>query len=163
MTQTKILAAVVAATGILAAGTVVAKPGFGGFGPKMQFEEIDTDGNGEISQAEMQAQKAARFSAADTNGDGKLSLEEMQANAQSRMAKRMAKMIERLDTDGDGALNESELSQRGNRGDMFARLDSDESGGISKEEFEKAREHRRGGHGQGKGGRCQNEAQVEQN
>lgn len=158
MTQTKILAAVVAAAGILATGAVVAKPGFGGFGPKMQFEEIDTDGNGEISQAEMQAQKAARFSAADTNGDGKLSPEEMQARAQSRMAKRMEKMIERLDTDGDGALSESELSQRGNRGDMFARLDSDESGGISKEEFEKAREHRRGKHRHGT-----EEGQSEQN
>lgn len=158
MTQTKILAAVIAATSILATGAVVAKPGFGGFGPKMQFEEIDTDGNGEISKAEIEAQKAAGFRAADTNGDGKLSSEELQAKSEERAAHRTSKMIEHLDKDGDGVLSESELSERGRRGDMFARLDRDESGGISKEEFEQAREHRGGKHHHGK-----EEGQSEQN
>lgn len=158
MTQTKILVAVIAAAGVLATSAVVAKPGFGGFGPNMQFEDIDTDGNGEISKAEIEAQKAAHFRATDTNGDGKLSLEEMQANAQERAAARAAKMVSRLDADGDGALSESELSQRGRRGDMFARLDRDDSGGISKEEFEKMREHRRG-----KSHRNQDDSQTEQN
>lgn len=144
MTQVRVLAAVFAAAGVLAAGAVIAKPGFGGFGPKMQFEDIDTDGNGEISQAEMQAQKSARFKSVDANGDGKLSPEEMHAMAQSRMADRVQKRIEHLDTDGDGALSESELSNLGRHGDMFKRLDGDESGGISKEEFEQARAQRAG-------------------
>jgi len=162
-TQTKIIAAIIAATGVLGATAVMAKSGFGGHGPHMQFEELDADGNGEITQAEMTAHKAERFKAADSDGDGKLTAEEMQAMAQKRMAKRTDKMIKRFDKDGDGALSESELPQRGGHGDMFKHMDKDASGGISKEEFEQARKHRGGKHREGKNGDSTTGAQSEQN
>jgi Ca2+-binding EF-hand superfamily protein len=149
-TQTKIIAAVIAAAGVLGATAVMAKSGYGGHGPHMQFEELDADGNGEISQAEMTAHKAERFKAADSDGDGKLTSAEMQAMAQKRMANRAEKMIKRFDKDGDGALSESELPQRGRHGDMFKHMDKDANGGISKEEFDQARKHRGGKHRQGK-------------
>ncbi|WP_083097408.1 EF-hand domain-containing protein [Pseudophaeobacter leonis] len=156
-------AAIIAAAGVLGATAVAAKSGFGGPGPHMQFEELDADGNGEITQAEMTAHKAERFKAADSNGDGKLTPEEMQAMAQKRMAKRSEKMIERFDKDGDGALSESELPQHGRHGDMFGKMDKDASGGISKEEFNQARMHRGGKHWGGKDGGCTKGAQSEQN
>lgn len=163
MTQTKIIAALLATAGILGATAVMAKPGFGGFEPKMQFEELDADGNGEITKAEMDAHKAARFKTADSNSDGKLSAEEMLAMAQERAQKRTQKMIERFDTDGDGALSESELPKPGRRGDMFKRMDADGSGGISKEEFEQAAKHRGGKrHGRKQGG-CGLGPETEQN
>lgn len=139
-------------------------------GPMLNFEQIDTDQDGKITQAEMDAHTAAKFSEADTDGDGKLSSEEvlarMQARAEEReaqraekRAERMAKgaerMFERRDADGDGFLS-AEEAKPPKSGDMFARLDTDEDGAISKEELdaarEKAREDRRGegkrhGHG----------------
>lgn len=167
MTQTKLIFAIVAAAGLVGATNVLAKSGFGGFGPRMQFEDLDTDGNGEISKAEMAAHKAARFKAADSNGDGKLTPEEMQAMAQKKMAKRTQKMITRFDQDGDGALSESELPNGGRHGDMFETIDADASGGISKEEFAQGAMHRGGKHRWGKNGGCnnanQNTAQPEQN
>jgi Ca2+-binding EF-hand superfamily protein len=162
MTQTKIFAVILATAGALAATTVVAKPGgFGGMGPKVQFEELDTDGNGEITKAEMEAHKASRFATADSNGDGKLSAEEMAAQARKRATKRVGKMISRLDKDGDGMLSQEEMANRGGRhGDMFVRVDSDGNGAISKEEFEQARQHRGG---KWRGGDCNRGGQTEQN
>ncbi|MEP2717672.1 EF-hand domain-containing protein [Pseudophaeobacter sp.] len=163
MTQTKILAVILATAGALAATTAMAKPGCGSHGPKMQFEELDTDGNGEISKAEMEAHKAARFSATDTDGDGMISADEMLAKMQERAAKRVEKMINRMDKDGDGMLSAEEMANRGRHGDMFGRMDSDGNGAISKEEFDQARENRGGKRRGGQGRDCGGATQTEQN
>jgi len=139
MKSTSFIAVIVATSGLLGAGAALAKPGHGGFGPKMSFEELDTDRDGQVTQAELEAHKAARFAETDSNGDGKLSLEEMQAKMHEHAQRRMSRMIERFDQDGDGALSQSELPQKGRHGDMFKRMDRDGSGGISQEEFEEAR------------------------
>lgn len=156
---------VIAATTI-GAGAALAKGGHGGHGfkgGKMTFEQLDADGNGEVTQAEMEAAKAARFAAADSNGDGVLSVEELAAQASAQIAARTTKMIERFDTDGDGALSQEEMPKPRRGGDsakMFERLDADGSGGISKEEFEEGRKHaRRGGERFKRGG----EGETEQN
>ncbi|NSY40037.1 EF-hand domain-containing protein [Leisingera sp. ANG59] len=150
MKHVKFIAAIVAAAGMTAGSAALAK-GFGHHGPKMSFEEIDTDGNGEVTKAEIQAMKDAHFAKADANGDGKLSLEEMQAQARERAGERAARMLERFDKDGDGALSKDEMPQPRRAGKMFDRMDADGSGGISKGEFEEARA-RHGGkqwHGHG--------------
>ncbi|OED47049.1 calcium-binding protein [Rhodobacteraceae bacterium (ex Bugula neritina AB1)] len=150
MKHVTFIAALVAAASVAAGGMAMAK-GKGHHGPKMSFEEIDADGNGEITKAEIQAMKKARFSKADADGDGKVTLEEMQARAQERANKRAARMLERFDTDGDGALSAEELPQPRRAGRMFDRLDADDSGGISKEEFEEARKRRGGERRHGRG------------
>lgn len=176
MKQTKILAVILATAGALAATTAMAKPGGPDMGPRIQFEELDADGNGEITKAEMEAHKAARFGATDTNGDGQLSAEELVAQEQSRATKRVEKMISRMDTDGDGVLSAEEMSARGDRGDrgkreerrgdMFKRVDRDGNGAISKEEFEHAEHHRGGKHRGKRGGHdrdCGPREDMEQN
>lgn len=131
----------------------------GGMGGQiaLHFDEIDTDGNGALSEAEIEAHKTARFNAADTNGDGALSAEELAAQHEAkqaeRSAQRLSKMIEKHDKDGDGALSLDEMgSDRSSK--MFERLDKDDNDEISKEELEAAKERfagRRGGHGEGRG------------
>ena len=122
-------------------------------GPMFQFEDVDADGDGKITQEEMAAQAAARFAAADANGDGQLSAEEMQAQMQAQRAERMKqnaeRMIARRDTNKDGMLSAEEMAPR-NSDRMFARLDADKDGAISKQEMEQARERfqkRDGDHG----------------
>ena len=91
---------------------------------------------------ELQAQGEARFASIDTNGDGGLSAEELIAAAEGRAEDRAARMLERLDENGDGILQMDEMPRRG--GDraerMFDRVDANDDGVISQEEFETAKE-----------------------
>lgn len=110
----------------------------GGMGERPSFTELDADGDGSITIAEVKARSAAHFAESDTNGDGKLSADELTAAVAARAAERaaagMARMIEWRDTDGDGMLSEAEMSDTaGSR--MFARLDANDDGVISAEEF----------------------------
>lgn len=131
--------------------------GHGKHGPKMTFEQLDTDGNGEISQAEMENMRAARFSQADTDGDGKLTLEEMQAAGGKRSAERAAERFAKLDANGDNALSMDELPKPRRAGKMFEKLDADNSGGISAEEFAELRDKMQR-HGKRKG-KCNDQDQ----
>ncbi len=135
--------------------------GFMGGVERTSFAELDSDGDGSITIAEVKARASARFAETDSNGDGKLSAEELTAAVAARAAERaaagMARMIEWRDTDGDGLLSEAEIGDNaGPR--MFNRLDADEDGTISAEEYSAMeermrkgqfggdREHRRGEH-----------------
>ena len=138
-----------ALTGLAFGGAALAKADKP-HGPRMTFEQLDTNQDGQITEAEMKAQGAARFAKADTNGDGFLTTSEIEAAGNERAKKRAAHMMERMDTDKDGKLSVEEMGKRhGRKGDMFAKFDVDNSGGLSKEEFDaaksKMRKHR-GGH-----------------
>ncbi|MGR3290048.1 MAG: EF-hand domain-containing protein [Paracoccaceae bacterium] len=120
------------------------------------FAELDTNGDGSISVAEMQAQANERFNAMDSNGDGVISAEESAAAAATKAGERaemmFARMLEWRDSDGDGALSQSEIG--GNRAEqMFSRLDTDNDGTISAEEYELAMQR---GPGKGRKGHGMN-------
>ncbi len=123
------------------------------FGPKVSFDQLDADSNGEITQAEFEAFRAAKFAEADTNGDGGLSAEELSARAgderKERATKRAERMIEKLDANDDGLLQPDEMSGQ-RETTMMDRIDTDDNGSVSKEEFEAAQEKRKG-KGKGKG------------
>lgn len=137
------ITAIALAGGLMLTSTAAQARGPGGGHERLSFEQLDTNGDGQITMAEMEARGAARFAATDTNNDGKLSKEELTAAGSERMAKRVDRMLERLDADGDGALSQAELEDgrkgkgRGDRMEKrFERMDADGSGGISAEEFE---------------------------
>lgn len=121
-------------------------PGSHGGPAPVSFEVLDADGDGKVTPAELEAQKAARFKASDTNGDGMLSVEEMveqsKRQATERRTQRVKQMVERLDSDGDGMLSVSEMEAMGKgrqaaKGEgMFKRLDADGDGAISAKEYE---------------------------
>lgn len=116
----------------------------GKHGKKMSFEVLDTDGNGEITLEELQNRSKDRFSETDTNQDGMLSAAELEAHAQKKTSERVAMMIERHDTDGDSLLTIEEMPGSGRGEAMFARVDLDDDGIITQEEFEQAKSHRKG-------------------
>jgi len=130
-----------------------------GFGGRMGFSQMDLDGDGMITRAEMAAGPAGMHAAADTDGDGRLTREELIAASTARSAAMIDRMLARADTDGDGALSEAELTQmqtdrRSARMErMFDRLDADGDGRISAEEMATARDGKRQGGRDGQGAR----------
>ncbi|WGW05599.1 EF-hand domain-containing protein [Tropicibacter oceani] len=124
-----------------------ASDGQQGAGMQQMFEKFDTDSDGKITQAEIDAAKAARFAAADSDGDGFLSAEEMTAYADQmraeretqRRAARTEAMVKSLDKDGDGKLSAEEATAGGPGQMMLQRLDADKDGAVSLEELLEAR------------------------
>jgi len=103
------------------------------------FEKIDVDADGEVTEAELDAHRAAEFTAADTDANGSLDAAELTAHHMARAAEmaadRTARMIEARDSDGDGVLSAAETAE-GPAKRHFARLDADSNGALSKAELE---------------------------
>ncbi|EYD75487.1 EF hand domain protein [Rubellimicrobium mesophilum DSM 19309] len=111
----------------------------------------DTDGDGRITQEEIEARKTARFAAADADGNGGLSAEELVALQEAiRLEIQTAGAAERLarfDDNGDGLLQSEEIDARTPQlAPIFDRLDADNDGGITQEELD-AGQMGRGGPG----------------
>jgi Ca2+-binding EF-hand superfamily protein len=139
-------AAVAALFAATFATAVMAEKGHGGPEGRgemllQMFDTIDADKDGKLTEAEIEAHRAAEFTAADTNADGMLNAEELTAQHMARMSQMAAdhttQMIERTDDNGDGNLSAEEMTQTVQER-RFAQLDQDEDGAISKAEAEDA-------------------------
>ena len=95
------------------------------------FADLDTDGNGEISTAEVTAWQTARFAEADTDGSGDITAEEIAAHMQQQQAERHAqRMLSQLDTDDSGTISAEEMAaspMAKGATRMFERFDADVS------------------------------------
>ncbi len=149
----------IAALFVTAAGTftlaAVAQGSAGEGRGQMWVEKLDTNGDGDITRAEVEAHKAARFTGADANGDGAVTIAEFETYAEAEKARRAGerrqRMFARMDANGDGSISAAEYGEhkmpRMDR--MFDRIDSDDDGVITEAEREAAKaKHmgRRGNH-----------------
>lgn len=158
MKRANLISGLVALAIVGTAGMAVAERGWGGDdrgghggkhrmeqpmrGPIFDFDAVDTNADGKITQEEMAAHAAARFATADTNGDGALSADELTAAAEARMAEErktraargVERMLEHRDANGDGVLSQEEMQPK-EAGRFFERLDRDGDGAVSKEEM----------------------------
>ncbi len=143
---------------IISATTITALQGASAHGGAArhlpEFSELDADGDNTLTREELQVFGASGFQDADLDGDGLLSGEELSAQAHARVDERVARMIERRDENGDGALSAGEIRpDDGRTARMFEIADANDDGGISRAEFEHAMLHfgeRRGRHGRGR-------------
>lgn len=122
------------------------------------LERVDANGDGNITIAELEAQKTERFSSADTNGDNLMSFDEFEAQIEAdkdrREAERNQRRFERLDANSDGFVTAEEHAAAGDERMQrrFDRVDTNGDGMISSEEREAAKatmkDRRRQGRGQ---------------
>ena len=156
------------AIAVLAAGTAMAQHGpgdmLGGFHGEIDVVAIDTDGNGVLTRAELQARAAERLARADENGDGGLDRMEIVAlmpgprggflnlfaeDPAERMADRLIALMGGTEA---GRVEIAALADRRVNA-LLALADTDRDAAISLEEAEAAAErldrpgpwHERGG------------------
>lgn len=139
------LAAMVAASISTVAFADIGRQGGRGMQVPFNFEEMDADKDGKVTEAEIAVYRAAKIAEIDTDKDGKISAAELTAAhdklAEARANRRAERMITRLDGNNDGVLSVEEMAQMGNQnGRMFDRIDTDGDGAISKAEADMAKD-----------------------
>lgn len=137
----------IAIASLFCAGLVAVTPAAAenGFGARMlvnfMFQTGDTNGNGQLDPAEIEAMRQRGFERADANGDGVISKAEMQKAAEKRkrradMARLMGEeRIESLDANGDGAVSRAEFDQAPRPG--LALVDVNADGAIDRAEIDR--------------------------
>ena len=176
MSTKTILSAVTLAAMVAASFSTIAQADAGGHGGDRMgrmfvFEEMDANADGKVTKDEITAFHAAKIAAMDTDKDGNLSEAELIAAQAQRKAERettretkmVKRMMEKRDANKDGVLSLEEMTPPAGRGDkMFDRADTDGDGAISKAEADvmaekmaergknRDGEHRGGKHGHDK-------------
>lgn len=116
--------------------------GMGGAGMTAMFDTFDADKDGKVTQAEIDAYRAAGVAEVDGDKDGLLSADElaqMHLKAMTERANTMAaRMLEMLDSDGDAKLSAAEMAAGPGPAMMLDRLDTDGDGAISTAEMQAA-------------------------
>ena len=105
------------------------------------FESVDADGDGKLTQAEIDKVRNDRHAAHDADGDGNLSLEEFAGLWHETTRPLTVRAFQMLDTDGDAVVTRAEYDRP--LAGIVERLDRDRDGGLSM----KDRRHDRGGRG----------------
>lgn len=101
------------------------------------LETYDSNEDGKLTQAEIDAVRAERLAKFDSDGDGQLNLQEYEALWLDAMRERMVDRFQRHDDDGDGQVTVEEFGERFSR--MVARQDRNGDGAISREDFRRFR------------------------
>ena len=112
----------------------------------MQF--FDTNHDGIVTLDEFEAASNTRFGIIDADHNGVISEQEFRAYIQQRRAEKMQARLKAIDTDGDGQVSKSEyLAYQAQKAEKrFVRMDKNQDGVLSTDEFESHRHHR-GHHG----------------
>ena len=148
-----IISAVTAATILASASTVAfaanddGKRGGKRGGPNIErmLERLDTNNDGGITLEEVKAYQGTVFASVDANSDSSLTQEEFDMIKEMRKAEREAKKAENDEQTTETAHSDDKDGKKrkgkrgGKRGEMrgmgFDRLDADNSGTVSLEEF----------------------------
>jgi Ca2+-binding EF-hand superfamily protein len=112
----------------------------GGMSSETRFQEMDSNSDGKVSEAEHSAWASQKFTRMDTNGDGKVSAAEMNAEHERAAPKATDKTemsaeekIRTIDTNGDGMLSKEE--HEAGTVAKFTQMDTNKDGSLSKNEI----------------------------
>jgi Ca2+-binding EF-hand superfamily protein len=104
------------------------------------FDILDRNGDGKLSQGEHQENARQMFEAMDANADGTVTAAELEATHELISGKKdqkgrmpVAEMIAVIDTNNDGKISAEEHEAGAKR--MFEMLDTDKDGAVTKSEM----------------------------
>ena len=124
------------AAAVVLAGVALANPGHD------RMAKLDTNADGKVQVAEIEAQAAQRAAAIDANADGNVTVEEIKAHREKLRAERQQARLLKLDANGDGRVSTEEFAS--GHAARAAKLDADNDGVITQDEFRAG--HRGRGH-----------------
>lgn len=111
-------------------------PGFGGRGDfevmRTLFRNVDANDDGSLTQDEIDAYRADKVAGADGSGDGALSIEEFDGLYRDLTRPRMVRAFQRLDANGDGIIDASELDDK--LAHIVEKLDRNGDGALSRDD-----------------------------
>ena len=93
------------------------------------FDSIDADGDGKLTQAEIDRLRNERHAAHDADADGNLSLEEFAGLWHETVRPLTVRAFQMLDTDGDAIVTRAEYDRP--LASIVEWLDRDRDGGLS--------------------------------
>ncbi|WP_187429516.1 hypothetical protein ROLI_041120 [Roseobacter fucihabitans] len=96
------------------------------------FSAADGDGDGALTQGEIDSYRAAKLSQADASGDGALSIAEFDTLYREITRTRMVDVFQDFDADGDGQISTQEMDAR--FGNVVQRMDRDDDGVLTLKE-----------------------------
>ncbi|MGE0232230.1 MAG: EF-hand domain-containing protein [Flavobacteriaceae bacterium] len=95
-------------------------------------EDADTDKDGKLTQAEIDAAQNARFEKYDADKDGKLNLDEFQNLLTEVMRPMTVRAFQRMDPDGDAAITKDEFDKP--LSNIVERMDRNDDGALSRDD-----------------------------
>jgi Ca2+-binding EF-hand superfamily protein len=107
--------------------------GRGHQGAEWLFESFDANGDGRLTQIEIDEVRQGRLHEFDADNNGSLSLDEYQALWMSVMRERMVDRFQAHDDDGDGQITVEEFAEPFDR--MVSRLDRNDDGELTEDEL----------------------------
>ena len=121
------------------AGATAGSEGAGDHSQTM-FKRIDADGDGSISQTELETWRSKAIFRLDTDGDGKVTKEEVDQHMAQRQSQTgtaspdSSAFFQTYDANGDGAIDHDELKNGGDK--RFQSADTDANGELSLPEWQ---------------------------
>lgn len=101
------------------------------------MDRMDANKDGTITKEEFSAARAEMFAKRDRNADGYLDANDVGKRARRRGGERMAEARERLDTDNDGRISKDEFVNADSP--IFAAADKDANGVLDAQELADAK------------------------
>ncbi|KKN44179.1 hypothetical protein LCGC14_0695810 [marine sediment metagenome] len=109
------------------------------------MQQADANGDGALTQPEIDTFRAGLVEGADSSGEGNISLDEFEAIYLDLSRNRMVDAFQKLDADGDGVVTQAEMDNR--FGNVVERMDRNDDGQLDRED-----RHGRDGKGHGRDG-----------